>query len=384
MAISSGAYVPPLDGVVVIEAGAYFAAPFAAMMLADLGADVTKIEPPRGDPFRKYGLRHQGLGAAWVNANHGKRSVELDLRDPAGRARMEGLLEGADVFINNWRNGVASGLGLTPSLLAERHPRLIQLSLTGFGSSGPRRDEPAFDGVIQAVTGFASYEGRVSEGPRMSRAFIMDKTVASFATQAVLSALIQRSRTGRGTHLELSMLDVMAYFNFPDVGQERTFLSPDAVRDLPAGRSSMLRTTDGYVLAAPVTGSQIRAAFAAVGRPEWAEDVLSIRSPTELTDTMFDRLESMTATMTTSACEDRFRAADVPAAAVFDLDAHLADAQTAHNDTYFTDHVGSSPVRRVRYPLRVDGERLPPTAAAPTAAAASGAMPTASSAIETA
>lgn len=193
----------------------------------------------------------------------------------------------------------------------------------------------------------------------------MDKTVATFATQALLAALLKRTRTALGSNMEMSMLDVIAYFNFPDNGQSRTF--PDAAVELPAGRSAVLATTDGFISVSPFSRAQIRASFTAVGCPDWAEDLRTIKSPTTLMDTILDRLESRTECMTTAECEAAFLAADVPMSVVLDFDGHLADPQTVHNGIYFEDDVDTVRVRRVHHPLRFDGALLPPSSVAQAA-----------------
>src|SRR5580693_6099114 len=128
----------PLDGIRVVEVGSYVSGPWVGLMLAELGADVIKVEPPRGDPMRTFGLRHNGLSALWVNCNHDKQSVVIDLKSAEGHQQMLDLVASTDILIQNWRPGVAESLNLHSELLQERHPRLIQLIITGFGGTGPR------------------------------------------------------------------------------------------------------------------------------------------------------------------------------------------------------------------------------------------------------
>lgn len=355
----------PLDGIVVVEAGTYMSAPFGAMMLAQLGARVIKVEPPAGDPYRKYGLRHAGMSASWIDVNHGKASVVLDLKAPGDRARMDQLLADADVFVHNWRPGVADALGYGPELLSARHTRLVHLAISGFGETGPRSALPVFDGLLQAASGFAATEAGQGNTPVMTRSFIVDKITATYATQAVLAALVERTRTGKGAHLELAMLDVMAYFNFPDLCQDRTFLPPAPAVDLPPARSAILRTLDGHILVSPVSGRQIAGALAAVGHPEWKHDLKRIESPSQLLHELLDRLESVTGGWTTEACDRAFAAHDVPAAVVVDMDMHLADPQTLHNEIYDATETAFGRVRRARHPLRIDGALLRPAVPSP-------------------
>src|SRR5882672_6803703 len=122
----------PLDGIVVIETSSFLTGPFASLMLADLGADVIKVEPPGGDGFRKFGHNKGGFGASWTNANRSKRSIVIDLKTPAGVRRLKRLVQRADVLIENWRPRVSASLGLGHDVLSQLNPRLIRLSITGF------------------------------------------------------------------------------------------------------------------------------------------------------------------------------------------------------------------------------------------------------------
>jgi crotonobetainyl-CoA:carnitine CoA-transferase CaiB-like acyl-CoA transferase len=356
--------VGPLDGVRVLEAATHLAGPFAGMMLAQLGAEVIKVEPPAGDPARRFGLRNQGISAAFVNINQGKRALALDLKDPGGRSTLVELARGADVFLQNWRPEAARKLGLEPAVLLAANLRLLYVSVSGYGSDGPDAGAPVFDWIVQAATGMAVWESSEDE-PRPTRAFMADKVTSAFVAQAVLAALLRRERTGRGGVVELSMLDALAYFNFPDIGQDRTFLAPTRPLANPRGRSGFLRTANGFVVVAPVTGDQIARALGAVDHADWYDDVRAAATPTEMTDDLFARLESCTRAMTTAEALARFRAADVPAGSVLTVDEHFEHPQTVHNELYgWTTGVGG-PTRRVRHPMRLDGRQLPDVASAP-------------------
>src|SRR3954466_4334760 len=134
---------PPLDGIRVIEAASYLSGPYAGMMLSDLGADVVKVEPPKGDPFRRFGKNDRGASPVFVSSNRGKRSIVLDLKEAGGREAFRELLQSADVLVSSFRPAVLTRLGLDDSLLATSNPRLVRLYLTGYGD-GPLSDAPAF------------------------------------------------------------------------------------------------------------------------------------------------------------------------------------------------------------------------------------------------
>jgi crotonobetainyl-CoA:carnitine CoA-transferase CaiB-like acyl-CoA transferase len=328
----STADAAPLTGYRVVDAASYLLGPFAAMMLADLGADVIKVEPPpSGDPYRRLGPHHHQVGLPATVVNRGKRSVTLDLKSPDGRDAFLALIGTADVFIHNWRPGVSERLALTDDVIGARNPRLVRAWVTGFGSDGPLAGQPAFDSLLQARTGLAHVQGHPGR-PQMLRTYVADKVSATFAVQAVLAALLEREATGRGRFLELSMLEAVAYFNFPDVGAHRAVIG--AARSLAPPPSRVLPCTDGYVAVAPVSGKQIRAALEAVGHPEWWEELKSSSTYSELGERLMDRLASATRTLSTRHCLDRFGAHDVPAAPVLDVDEHLRDPQVVQLGIY--------------------------------------------------
>jgi crotonobetainyl-CoA:carnitine CoA-transferase CaiB-like acyl-CoA transferase len=351
-----------LAGTRVVEAANYVSGPFTGMMLAHLGAEVVKVEPSEGDPVLRYGIRHERISALWVNVNHGKRILHHDLRSNEGQRAIHSLLENADVFLQNWRPGVADSMGLGADELCARYPRLIWTGISGFGPNGPRAGAPAFDPLIQATTGLSDFEA-IGGNPTWLRSALADKVTSAYAVQTILAALLNRSRTGRGARIDLSMLDVMAYFNFPDVGRDRTFLAPEAAVNLPAGRSAVVKTSDGYLTIAPVSGRQFKAALEAVGHPEWMEDLKRTNNVVELTNLLYDRLESITRTAPTSEWEERFRQFDVPATAVLTKDEHMDDVQTIHNAIYSEIDSSAGRIRRVRYPAVVDGQELLPVPA---------------------
>ena len=352
----------PLAGIRVIEACTYMAGPVAALNLADLGAEVIKVEPPTGDPYRGYQHSRNGFSAVWMNSNRGKRSVALDLKDPADLERMFTLLEGADVFIENWRPKVANNLGLTLGKVAARNPRLIRLSITGFGDSGPQVDEPAFDALLQGKSGLvasmAEY-GRANPTPF----FTADKVSALYATQSILAALVERGRTGKGRHVELAMLDLMAYFNFPELFFHRTFA--DDTFPYRAPPSVVLETSDGHIVLSPVTGAQLGKTLQVLGHPEWKDDLKQIKDRVAAAHEFFRLIAAPLRERTSAHWLAAFREADIPVGPVCDADQHLNDDQVRHNQIYGVHDTPAGPVRMVRYPALFDGQRLDPLGAAP-------------------
>ena len=344
----------PLSGVRVVEIGNYMSVPFASMMLADLGADVVKVEPPKGDPFRRFGRPKEVMAAVFVNTNRGKKSVVLDLKQAKDRERLCALLRDADVVLSNWRPGVAARLGLADDVLAELNPRLIRVYVSGYGSTGPDGDKPSYDSVVQARSGLTSAQGGDGE-PTLAVGYLVDKMTATMAAQATLAGLYRRSVTGEGDAIEVPMLDVMAYLNFPEIFATRTFVDnePRDARNRQMMANRPLRALDGWILLSAVSADQIRDAVAAVGHPEWSAEILAATDGPQMTRRLVERVESQTRSLTVAECLARFDAHDVPAGQCVDLDQHLADAQVAHNELYeIVEHPQLGRVRQVRYPAR--------------------------------
>ncbi len=201
---------PPLAGVLVVELGQAISAPLAARHLADLGARVVKVENPEGgDTARHYDGAVNGLAAHFVWLNHGKESAALDLADSTDRAVFDRLLERADVFISNLAPGALGRLGLAPDGLAEQLPRLVFVDISGYGVGGPIDHKRAYDLLVQAEGGSCSLTG-LPGAPAKSGIPVADISTALYAYAAVLAALYDRERTGRGTVVPVAMLDVVA------------------------------------------------------------------------------------------------------------------------------------------------------------------------------
>lgn len=200
-----------LKNIRVIEMGTYITGPAAAMQLADLGADVIKVErPDGGDPFRAF---KGGLYSPHFQTyNRNKRSIALDTRNPDDLAVFMDLISGADVFIQNFRPGVAERLGIGEDDLRKVNPRLIYCAISGFGTSGPARDRPAYDTVAQAASGFLRLVTPPTN-PRVIGPAIADAVTGHYAATGILAALVERGSSGKGRRLDISMLEAMSHFN---------------------------------------------------------------------------------------------------------------------------------------------------------------------------
>jgi crotonobetainyl-CoA:carnitine CoA-transferase CaiB-like acyl-CoA transferase len=299
----------PLNGFKVLDLTQNMAGPFATMTLADQGADVVKVEPLAGDPLRAIGSGRDGVSAYFASLNRGKRSVAIDVRTTDGRALVRRLADGADVVIQNFRHGVATRLALDAAALRREHPTLVYVSISGFGSSGPLSGEPAYDHVVQALSGMTAIQAAPGGPPEMVRNGVVDKTVGHVAAQAVTAALLQRARTGEGCEVEISMLDVALSFLWPDGMMDKTCLDP--VDELPTIKRTfrLTPTKDGFIALVTLTDAQ------------WNGLVTAFPEPTDADrGDVMRRIRTTMATLTTDEVLERLKRNDVPCGPALDVD----------------------------------------------------------------
>ena len=354
----------PLEGVTVLEFSTMITASFAAMMLAEQGARVIKVEPMNmGDPMRYIGANKGGISSLFANCNRGKRSIRVDLKNPAGQELIRELVSEVDIFIHNFRPGVMDKLNLGSEALRELNPRLIYAAISGFGKAGPLGSAPAYDPIIQAHAGLTATQGK--EEPAFFRTLICDKITAYTACQAVTCALYVREKTGSGQHIDLSMLDAGLFFVFPDGFQNHTLLDADhepgpLLIDL---LYELTLTKDGAITISAATDEMQMRSLIAIGMEHL------------LTDERFDSFEKMVANLdvfqaevaqaflqlTTDEALQRLRDADVPCARCLDKDEVLAQEQVVANDTVeVIEHPVMGRMRVVKSPARFGGDRLAP------------------------
>jgi crotonobetainyl-CoA:carnitine CoA-transferase CaiB-like acyl-CoA transferase len=180
-------------------------------MLADMGPDVVKVEPPSGDPLRGFGRRVAGMSVNFVNTNRNKSALTCDLRTGEGKAAFLNILDGTDLLFTNWRPGVAEGFGLEADFVRRSFPKLVWVRITGYGPDGPLASTPVFDALIQARSGMMMAQGE--DAPHAVWSWIVDKVTAVFAAQAGLAGLARRHATGDGSIVDISMLHSFGYFN---------------------------------------------------------------------------------------------------------------------------------------------------------------------------
>ncbi len=249
-----------LSGIKVIDLTSVVLGPYATQVLGDLGADVIKVEPPGGDVFRAAEpSRNIGMGAQFLGCNRNKRSVVLDLKSEGGREALLQLLSDADVFIHNLRPSPADRLGLSYDAIKRINPKLVYCATVGFGSDGPYSERPAYDDIIQAISGLAALNATPEGEPRYVPTILGDKIIGIMATQLVLAALVNRQTTGKGCFVGTPMFESLVSFLMVEHLSARTF-GPDAggtgyERVLTPERRPY-RTLDGYMAVLPYTTDQ--------------------------------------------------------------------------------------------------------------------------------
>ncbi len=312
--------MPPLEGIRVIELGVMIAVPAATSNLAGLGASVTKVEDTSaGDELRKYGSTRNGMSAWFANANSGKRSISVDLNTPEGKEIVWKLLAEADVFIQGFRTGVTEKLGFGYKEVAQKHPEIIYCSSTGFGETGPYSNLPAYDPVIQGLSGWAGIQ-LVDKDPTLHKTMVSDKTAAMYNTQAILAALVQRASTGKGCFIEASMLDSNIMFNWPDVMMQCSLLEEDSL-DLPNVLESyrLYRCADGFVTVSPGTDRQWNSFCDALGTAQEKLDkkLVTSRDRAKNIEHFFDTIARIVSKYDRSTIVEKLRDVGVPSGPVY-------------------------------------------------------------------
>ena len=267
----------PLAGIRVLDLTSVVSGPLATMFLADQGAEVIKIEPLGGDITRRSRQSISASGefsALFVSTNRGKRSLALDLKRPEAAKIMRKLISSSDVLVQNFRPGTMERLGFGEPEMRELNPRLIYVSISGVGESGPYAKKRVYDPIIQGLSGFADLQAEPrTRRPQMIRTIVADKTTAIFAAQAVTAALFARERTGEGQHIRLAMLDTMIAYLWPEAMTQYTVVGREATTADPTARPDLIfETADGYITVGTISDSEWQGFCAASGRPGLAED----------------------------------------------------------------------------------------------------------------
>ena len=264
----------PLEGVKVLDLTSMVSGPMAAMMLADQGAEVIKIEPTHGEQLRHMAAPHNGVNPAFYSCNRGKKSLAIDLKSEEGREILLKLVKEADVFMQNFRPGAIERMGFGEDVLREVNEKLINVSISGFGTKGPYSSSRVYDPVIQALSGATDIQADRETGrPQMFRVIVADKVTALTAAQAVSSALYQRERSNIGQHIELSMLESVLAFFWPEGMAGLVYKEKEMdVRKLQGTQDLIYKAKDGYITAGAVSDAEWQGMCNALERQDLIED----------------------------------------------------------------------------------------------------------------
>ena len=349
----------PLGGVRIIDMTTVVMGPFATQILADYGADVIKVESPAGDVMRLAApMRNHGMGAAFLQANRNKRSVVLDVKKPKGRAALLRLCRTADIFVHNIRRAAMTRAGLGEADVRAGNDRLIYVSLIGFGEGGPYAGRPAYDDLIQGMSGIPALQARVTGGePRYVPLTVVDRIMGVSAAHTILAALVHRDRTGSGQAVDVPMFETMAQLVLGDHMSGRTFepaLGAAGYPRLLAPDRRPYRTSDGYICVLIYNNKEWETFFRAIDRSEQfaADPRLSDHAVrTQHYSEVYAILADILTTRSTAEWATLFAQNDIPSAPLHDLDSLIDDPHLAAVGFFQEmDHPTEGPIRLTGIP----------------------------------
>ncbi len=362
----------PLDGVRILELTSVVLGPWACQILADMGADVIKVEPPRGDSNRALGAaRNPGMSALYLTCNRNKRSLVLDLKRPEAVAAVLELAKTADVLIHNNRPQVMTKLGLDYAAVRKARPEIIYCGSYGYGREGPYGRKGALDDSIQAVSGIAMLNEMVLGEPRYLPTVVADKTTAMAVVQAVLAALYHREKTGEGQELEVPMFETMVYYVMAEHLWGMTFEPPIGTAGyarLMSHHRKPYRTKDGYIAILPYMDSHWETFCHLAERPDLLEDprFTTLADRVRNIDDTYEETGKIMATRTTGEWLEVFDKTSVPTIVVNSL-ADLVDDPHLQAVGFWqeVDHPSEGRLRMTRLPINFSAtpaevRRLPP------------------------
>jgi crotonobetainyl-CoA:carnitine CoA-transferase CaiB-like acyl-CoA transferase len=355
----------------IVDLSIALAGPWAVGMLADQGASVVKVEPPGiGDIGRWIGVARGGISALAQMVNRGKRSLAVDLRHEEGRDIVRRLARDADAFVQNFRPGVIERLGLGPEGLRSENPRLVYVSISGFGPDGPYAGKSAYDPVVQAYGGLAATQADIESGePRLLYQTAADKITALTASQAITAALLARERGAGGQHLEVSMLEAVVNFVWADAAGNEVLLDSDGSQPSSFSRGQRLwRFRDGWGVAAPVSDADFAGICRALGVEGWDDPrvatLVARRANPEAFQEILERIYAAAEHFTTEEAIARLEAERTPCGVVLGPESlHLDRHVRATGMLEDSEHPTAGRLRQPRPAARF--ERTPARIGAP-------------------
>ena len=312
----------PLKGIKIIDASSVLMVPYCTKLLADMGAEIIKIETTDGDITRHIGPSvNKGMGAVFLNINRNKKSVCIDLKSPEGRFIIYKLIKISDVFVSNIRKVALKKIGLTHSHFKKINPKIITANAVGFSSKGPYSGLPAFDDTIQAISGMAAYQEVYSNQPSYTSGATADKVTGLMLGMSIIGALFQREKKGIGTQVEVPMMETMVDFTLVEHLYGYNFVPPKAPPIYPRQSSPNRRpykTLDGYIAVMPYSDEQWLRFFKLVGKEETLKDsrFSTLKSRNENIDLLYQILSNELTKKETDYWLEALKRSDIPAAKV--------------------------------------------------------------------
>ena len=347
-----------LKGYRVLDCSIAMAGPFAAQRLGDLGADVVKVEPITGEWQRHVsagGAKGNRINVSFMSLNRNKRSLAVDLKNPDGKAVLMDLVRTADVFIQNYRPGVAKRLGVDYDSLSAVNPKLVYVSMSGYGESGPYVNWPGQDLVLQGLSGAMLSAGREGEAPTPAGQYLVDAVTAATASEAALAALLHRERTGEGQLVTVNMLDAITTLQMQELSVFLNAGKPQARSAEPHAHVYIrapygaFTTADGYII---VSFPQLKKFGELIGEPAFAEMDEEVDGWTRR-DEIFRLTRERLKAKTTAEWLEILRGGDIWCGPVYGYEDLAADPQIAHNGTLVEyDHPTEGHVRAPGFPYR--------------------------------
>ncbi|KAF0805907.1 hypothetical protein A6D6_01963 [Alcanivorax xiamenensis] len=348
-----------LKGITVLDLSTVVLGPFASQLLADLGAEVIKVESPEGDIFRAAApARHPGMGAGFLNLNRNKRSLVLDLKTDQGQATLHRLVAQADVLLHNIRPAAARKLGIDHDTLGPLNPRLVYCAAVGFGGDGPYADDPAYDDIMQAISGLASLNHTPDSPPAFAPTVLADKVAGLYATVGIAAALLQRERTGQGGAVEAPMFESLVSFLLAEHLAGHVFEPPrGSLRydRLMTPYRRPYQTADGYIAVLPYTSRHWQRFLDLVGRDDLgrAEWVMHPARRSERIGELYQVVAECMPSHGNEYWLTALKERDIPCGPVNTLEDLLADPHLRAVDFFQeVDHPSEGKLLATRHPLR--------------------------------
>ena len=329
-----------LTGVRILDFSQVLAGPFATQLMAQLGAQVIKVEQPVGGDMTRglMSASSDGMAPSFLAANLGKRSLTLDLKNPKAKEIVHKLVAEADVLVENFKPGTIERLGFGFEAMKAIKPDLVYASISGFGQTGPRANLPAFDGAIQAYSGMMSISGHAETGPVRSGYFSVDMSTALNAAFAITAALLRRTNTGEGQRVDVSMLDTAMFMQSPQMtGYLVTGKAPELNGNASPTKqptSNVFASSNGYVQVIAMKETQVQALFTELGMPERYAEFNEPTVRLARRDEVHGLIAPMIAAQTTEYWLEALDAIGVPVSAIQDFPTIAEEPQLAHREVF--------------------------------------------------